>query len=96
MRFYDLPAKHWLHLRTTNQIESTFATVRLRTAKTHGCVSRASMLAMAFKLTKTAEQKWCTLKGHALLPAVSQGMRSKDGYKRALKESPPDVAIHNM
>src|SRR5215831_19553097 len=53
LTFYDFPAEHWLHLRTTNPIESTFATVRLRTAKTRGCVSRAGILAMAFKLTTT-------------------------------------------
>jgi len=67
LTFYDFPAEHWLHIRTTNPIESTFATVRLRTTKTRGCVSRAGLLAMVFKLTKTAEQNWRTLKGHALL-----------------------------
>ena len=81
LTFFDFPAEHWLHIRTTNPIESTFATVRLRTSKTRGCVSRASMLAMAFKLTKTAEQKWRTLKGHALLPAVVQGVKFKDGLQ---------------
>ncbi len=60
LTFYDFPAEHWPHLRTTNPIESTFATVRLRTAKTRGCVSRAGILAMVFKLTKTAEQGWQT------------------------------------
>ena len=58
LTFYDFPAEHWPHIRTTNPIESTFATVRLRTAKTRGCVSRAGILAMVFKLTKSAEQKW--------------------------------------
>jgi putative transposase len=53
LTFYDFPAEHWIHIRTTNPIESTFATVRLRTAKTRGCVSRASILAMVFKLTKS-------------------------------------------
>jgi transposase-like protein len=70
LTFYDFPAEHWQHIRTTNPIESTFATVRLRTSKTRGCVSRGGLLAMAFKLIKTAEQNWRTLKGHALLPAV--------------------------
>ena len=55
LAFYDFPAEHWIHIRTTNPIESTFATVRLRTAKTRGCVSRGSILAMVFKLTKSAE-----------------------------------------
>jgi transposase-like protein len=63
LTFYDFPAEHWQHIRTTNQIESTFSRVKLRTAKTRGCVSRTGMLAMVFKLTKTAEQKWRTLKG---------------------------------
>jgi transposase-like protein len=81
LTFYDFPAEHWLHIRTTNPIESTFATVRLRTSKTRGCVSRAGLLAMTFKLTKTAEQKWRTLKGHALLAQVVQGVRFKDGLQ---------------
>jgi putative transposase len=81
LTFYDYPAEHWLHIRTTNPIESTFATVRLRTTKTRGCVSRAGMLAMVFKLTKTAEQKWRTLKGHALLAQVIEGVQFKDGLQ---------------
>jgi transposase-like protein len=81
LTFYDFPAEHWLHIRTTNPIESTFATVRLRTTKTRGCVSRAGLLAMAFKLTKTAEQNWRTLKGHALLAQVVQGVKFKDGLQ---------------
>jgi transposase-like protein len=81
LTFYDFPAEHWLHLRTTNPIESTFATVRLRTTKTRGCVSRAGLLAMVFKLVKTAEQNWRTLKGHALLAQVVQGVTFKDGLQ---------------
>lgn len=81
LTFYDFPAEHWLHIRTTNPIESTFATVRLRTAKTRGCVSRAGLLAMVFKLTKVAEQNWRTLKGHALLAQVIQGVKFKDGLQ---------------
>lgn len=81
LTFYDFPAPHWKHIRTTNPIESTFSTVKLRTAKTRGCVSRTSMLAMVFKLTKTAEQKWRTLKGYKLLPQVVQGVRFKDGLQ---------------
>src|SRR5882724_1947106 len=79
LTFYDFPAEHWLHVRTTNPIESTFATVRLRTTKTRGCVSRAGILAMVFKLTKTAEQNWRTLKGHALLAQLIKGVKFKDG-----------------
>ena len=81
LTFYDFPAEHWPHLRTTNPIESTFATVRLRTAKTRGCVSRAGILAMVFKLTKSAEQKWRKLKGHARLAQVVHGVRFKDGLQ---------------
>lgn len=81
LTFYDFPAEHWAHIRTTNPIESTFATVRLRTAKTRGCVSRAGILAMVFKLTKSAEQKWRKLKGHARLAQVVQGVRFKDGLQ---------------
>ena len=79
LTFYDFPALHWQHLRTTNPIESTFATVRLRTSKTRGCVSRGGMLAMVFKLTKAAEQKWYKLKGSEFLVQVIQGVRFKDG-----------------
>src|ERR1051325_2131051 len=77
LAFYDFPAEHWLHIRTTNPIESTFSTVRLRTAKTRGCVARNGLLAMVFKLTKTAEQNWRTLKGHARLARVIAGVRFK-------------------
>lgn len=81
LSFYDFPALHWQHVRTTNPIESTFATVRLRTSKTRGCVSRGGMLAMVFKLTKVAEQKWHKLKGNELLVQVTQGVRFKDGLQ---------------
>jgi putative transposase len=81
LTFYDFPALHWQHLRTTNPIESTFATVRLRTSKTRGCVSRGGMLAMVFKLTKVAEQKWYKLKGSEFLVKVTQGVRFKDGVQ---------------
>jgi len=81
LTFYDFPAEHWQHIRTTNPIESTFSTVRLRTNKTRGCVSRTGMLAMVFKLTKTAEQKWRKLKGHERLAQVVQGVKFKDGLQ---------------
>jgi transposase-like protein len=79
LTFYDFPALHWQHIRTTNPIESTFATVRLRTNKTRGCVSRGGVLAMVFKLTKVAEQKWYKLKGAELMAQVIQGASFKDG-----------------
>ncbi len=82
LTFYGFPAEHWLHIRTTNPIESTFATVRLRTTKTRGCVSRAGILAMVFKLIKTAEQNWRTLKGHARLAQVIEGVKFKDGLQQ--------------
>jgi putative transposase len=82
LTFYDFPAEHWLHLRTTNPIESTFATVRLRTSKTRGCVARAGLLAMVFKLTKTAEQKWQKLRGHARLGQLIEGVKFKDGLQQ--------------
>jgi len=82
LSFYDFPAEHWVHLRTTNPIESTFATVRLRTAKTKGCGSRLATLTMVFKLTQSAEKKWRRLKGHALIRDVITGIRFKDGVKQ--------------
>jgi transposase-like protein len=81
LTFYDFPAEHWTHIRTTNPIESTFATVRLRTTKTRNCVSRAGILAMVFKLTKSAEQGWRKLKGAKLLGQVIKGVRFKDGLQ---------------
>jgi putative transposase len=81
LTYYDFPAEHWVHIRTTNPIESTFATVRLRTAKTRGCVSRAGILAMVFKLTKSAEQRWRKLKGATRLAQVIDGVRFKDGLQ---------------
>ncbi len=81
LTFYDFPAEHWIHIRTTNPIESTFATVRLRTAKTRGCVARAGILAMVFKLVESAEQRWRKLKGAARLTQVIDGVRFKDGLQ---------------
>jgi putative transposase len=65
--FYDLPAMHWVHLRTTNPIESTFATVRLRTVKTKGSGSRSACLTMVFKLMESASKSWRVLNGSPLL-----------------------------
>lgn len=81
LTFYDFPALHWQHIRTTNPVESTFATVRLRTSKTRGCVSRGGLLAMVFKLTKVAEQRWFKLKGSEFLVPVTQAVRFKDGIQ---------------
>jgi hypothetical protein len=68
--FYDFPAQHWSHLRTTNPIESTFATVRLRTQRTKGCGSRIATLTMVFKLGIEAQKHWRRLNGSALLPKI--------------------------
>ena len=83
LAFYDFPAEHWQHLRTTNPIESTFATVRLRTYKTKGAGSRAACLAMAFKLVESAQKSWRKLNGSPLLPEVIAGVIFKDGIKIA-------------
>lgn len=79
MSFYDFPAEHWIHLRTTNPIESTFATVRLRTKKTKGCGSRAATLIMVFKLVASAEKRWKRLKGYQKIEAVLNNVPFKDG-----------------
>ena len=83
LAFYDFPAEHWQHLRTSNPIESTFATVRLRTSKTKGAGSRTACLAMAFKLVQSAQNHWRKLNGSTLLPAVVAGVIFKDGTKIA-------------
>jgi putative transposase len=81
LTFYDFPAEHWIHLRTTNPIESTFATVRLRHRRTKGSGSRTACLTMVFKLALAAEKGWRRLNGSALLPDVIRGVRFVDGIK---------------
>lgn len=81
LRFYDFPAEHWVHIRTTNPIESTFATVRLRTAKTKGCGSRVATLTMVFKLVESASKKWRRLNAHDLIPDVINDIPFTDGAK---------------
>ena len=78
---FDFPAEHWQHLRTTNPIESTFATVKLRQRVTKGAGSRAAGLAMAFKLLLAAESTWRRLNGHELLPLVAAGVVFRDGVR---------------
>ena len=82
LTFYDFPAEHWKHVRSTNPIESTFATVRLRTTKTKGCLSRKTALAMVFKLLLSARRKWRRLDGSDHLAEVIQGVTFKDGIKQ--------------
>ena len=81
LTFYDFPAEHWVHLRTTNPIESTFATVRLRHRRTKGSGSRVACLTMVFKLMQAASKKWRLLNGSQLLPDVFQGIPFIDGIK---------------
>src|SRR6185312_13543172 len=73
--FYDFPAAHWQHLRTSNPIESTFATVRLRTERTKGCGSRIATLTMVFKLGLEAQKHWRRLQGFELIPKLVTGVR---------------------
>lgn len=77
--FYDFPAMHWQHIRTTNPIESTFATVRHRSTQTKGCGSRQATLSMVYKLGASAEKHWRKLRGHQLIEKVIQGIKFKDG-----------------
>jgi putative transposase len=79
--FYDYPAEHWRHLRTTNPIESSFATVRLRTRVTKGAGSKAAALAMAYKLLESAQERWRRFNGHELVADVLAGVKFKDGIK---------------
>jgi putative transposase len=81
LTFYDFPAEHWRHIRTTNPIESTFATVRLRTAKTKGSGSRVACLTMVFKLMESASKGWRALNGSARLHDVISGARFVDGIE---------------
>jgi transposase-like protein len=81
LTFYDFPAEHWIHLRTTNPIESTFATVRLRHRRTKGNGSRTACLTMVFKLLQSASQKWRLLNGSQLLPDVIAGVQFINGLK---------------
>ena len=81
LTFYNFPARHWSHIRTTNPIESTFATVRLRTAKTRNNLSRDTMLSLVFKLAQAAEKRWLRLKGSELLKDVVQDVRFVDGIR---------------
>jgi putative transposase len=79
--FYDYPAEHWRHLRTTNPIESAFATVRLRTRVTKGAGSKTAALAMAYKLLATAQERWRRFNGHHLVADVLDGVKFKDGIR---------------
>ena len=79
LTFYNFPAEHWLHLKTTNPVESTFSTVRLRTRVTKGPGSKQAGLAMAFKLLEAAEDRWRSLNGPHLVALVRAGARFDKG-----------------
>ena len=81
LAFYDFPAEHWKHLRTTNPIESTFATVRHRTIRSKGCLSNKTALAMVFKLVEGAQKSWRRLDGPNQLPKVLGGIKFTDGIE---------------
>jgi transposase-like protein len=81
LAFYDYPAEHWPHIRTTNPIESTFSTVRLRTHKTRGCGSRIATLTMVFKLLLSARNTWKKLRGYKKIIDVMNGVKFKDGVE---------------
>ena len=85
LAFYDFPAEHWKHIRTTNPIESTFATVRHRTTKTKGCLSRQSALAMTHQLMLSAKKKWRKLDGQNRMPEIIEGIEFRDGIKHESK-----------
>jgi transposase-like protein len=82
LAFYDFPALHWVHQRTANPIESTFATVRLRTTKTKGSRPRSACLTMVFKLMGSAAKNWRLLNGSPLLAKVIAGVRFVDGVEQ--------------
>ena len=81
LAFYDFPAEHWVSIRTTNPIESTFSTVRLRTKRARNCGSRETTLAMVYKLLESAQKNWKRLKGFALLTLVVNNVKFKDGIQ---------------
>lgn len=88
LAFYDFPAEHWQHLRTTNPIESTFATVRHRTTRTRNCVSRPTFLGLAFKLIEEAEKSWRKICGVDKIEPLLNGIPFKDGIQA--QDNPPE------
>jgi putative transposase len=92
--FYDYPAEHWRHLRTTNPIESAFATVRLRTRVTKGAGSKTAAMAMAYKLLESAQERWRRVNGHELVADVLDGAKFKDGIKVTDDDNHDDGLTH--
>jgi transposase-like protein len=97
LAFYDYPAEHWVHLRTTNPIESTFATVRHRTKVTKGPGSRAAGIAMAFKLVEAAQRRWRSVNAPQLVALVRAGAEFKDGklVERSETDNQPQTAAED-
>ena len=87
LTFYDFPAQHWKHLRTTNPIESTFATVRHRTIRSKGCLSNRTALAMVFKLVEAAQRSWRRPDGNNQLPKLILGVKFADGLEVVAKQA---------
>ena len=87
LAFYDFPAEHWIHLRTTNPIESTFATVRHRTTRTKNCVSRSTFLGLAFKLIQEAQKSWRRIRGVERIDEMLAGIVFKDGVPGPIDET---------
>ena len=81
LAFYDFPAAHWTHLRTTNVIESAFATIRHRSSRAKGCVTRQTMLSMIYKMGRCAEKSWRRLRGFRQLAKVIEGVKFNDGIE---------------
>lgn len=86
LAFYDFPAEHWKHIRTTNPIESTFATVRYRTRRSKGCLVRGTAFIMVFKLIKNAEKTWRKIDGKNQLPKIISGVKFSDGLEAIANE----------
>jgi putative transposase len=90
LAFYDFPAEHWVHIRSTNVIESAFATIRHRSEQAKGCVSRNSMLSMIFKLGMSAQLSWRRLKGFEFLAQLIAGVKFRDGLEQ------PPLQVHSV
>jgi putative transposase len=88
LAFYDFPAEHWQHVRTTNPIESTFATVRHRTTRARNCLSRATFLGLAFKLMEEAEKSWRKIRGADQIQPLLGGLLFRDGIP--VQDNPPE------
>jgi putative transposase len=92
LAFYDFPAEHWVHIRTTNPVESTLATVRLRTHKTRGCLSRVTAMTMVFKLVLSAQKRWRRLNASDYLKDVILGVEFRDGVRANAQAEQEDQA----